>query len=148
MASSAAYGTLQVPEVFRALWPEVGSPGSIEPTATATLVVEQPASTDPWFPTLPIVVGGLLTVKEAATRLGVHENTIRNWAERGILKAVRLPGSGYRRMRAADVERVRQELLGQITSPIHASGSDIEPAPTSEKQDDDEGKQGLPHEGW
>jgi excisionase family DNA binding protein len=53
---------------------------------------------------------GLLSVRETARRLGVHENTVRNWTERGILHAVRLPHSGYRRFDAAEVERLAHEM--------------------------------------
>lgn len=45
----------------------------------------------------------LLSVRETARRLGVHENTVRRWADRGILDAVRLP-TGVRRLRADEVE--------------------------------------------
>ena len=51
-----------------------------------------------------------LNVRETARRLGVHENTVRNWAERGILRASRLPGSGYRRFAVEDVERLAREM--------------------------------------
>ena len=51
-----------------------------------------------------------LNVRETARRLGVHENTIRNWAERGILRASRLPGSGYRRFAVDDVDRLAREM--------------------------------------
>lgn len=51
-----------------------------------------------------------LNVREAARRLGVHENTVRNWADRGILRPIRLPGSGYRRFRADDIERIAREM--------------------------------------
>lgn len=56
----------------------------------------------------------LLNVRDTARTLGVHENTVRNWEERGILHAVRLPGSGYRRFAAADVERLRAEMFAQL----------------------------------
>jgi excisionase family DNA binding protein len=56
----------------------------------------------------------LLNVRDTARALGVHENTVRNWEERGILRAVRLPGSGYRRFSAADVKRVRMEMFEQL----------------------------------
>lgn len=46
-----------------------------------------------------------LTVREAARRLGVHENTIRRYADRGLIRAVRLP-SGVRRIQRDDVERL------------------------------------------
>ena len=55
-----------------------------------------------------------LNVRETARRLGVHENTVRNWEKRGLLRAIRLPGSGYRRFRVEDVERLRQEMLTQL----------------------------------
>ena len=56
----------------------------------------------------------LLNVRETAQALGVHENTVRNWEERGILRAVRLPGSGYRRFSAHDVERLRAEMFEHL----------------------------------
>ncbi|HLY49006.1 MAG TPA: MerR family transcriptional regulator [Solirubrobacteraceae bacterium] len=56
----------------------------------------------------------MLSVRETARRLGVHENTVRNWQKRGLIRAVRLPGSGYRRFSADDVERMRQEMLTQL----------------------------------
>ena len=56
----------------------------------------------------------LLNVRDTARMLGVHENTVRNWAERGILRAVHLPGIGYRRFAAADVERLRAEMFEQL----------------------------------
>jgi excisionase family DNA binding protein len=51
-----------------------------------------------------------LSVRETARRLGVHENTVRNWANRGILRPLRLPGSGYRRFDAAEVDRVARQM--------------------------------------
>lgn len=48
----------------------------------------------------------LLNVRETARRLGVHENTVRNWARRGVLPEARVPGSRFHRFRAADVERL------------------------------------------
>ena len=56
----------------------------------------------------------LLNVRDTARALGVHENTVRNWEERGILRAVRLPGSGYRRFSVQDVERIRAEMFEQL----------------------------------
>jgi excisionase family DNA binding protein len=50
----------------------------------------------------------LIGTREAARRLRVHENTIRNWADTGVLPcARRLPGSRFRRFRIADVEALR-----------------------------------------
>jgi excisionase family DNA binding protein len=56
----------------------------------------------------------LLNVRDTARALGVHENTVRNWAARGVLRAVRLPGSGFRRFAVADVERLRAEMFDQL----------------------------------
>jgi excisionase family DNA binding protein len=60
----------------------------------------------------------LLNVRATARALGVHENTVRNWEERGILRAVRLPGSGYRRFSAQDVERLRTEMFEQFAPAV------------------------------
>ena len=46
------------------------------------------------------------TLKRAAQTLGVHEQTLRNWEERGLIRMVRLPGSHYRRVPAAEVKRL------------------------------------------
>lgn len=51
----------------------------------------------------------LMQVREAARALGVSENTIRRWEERGLIPAVRLP-SGIRRFRRADVESARARM--------------------------------------
>ncbi len=55
-----------------------------------------------------------LNVRETAKQLGVHENTVRNLEKRGLLQAARLPGSGFRRFRKADVDRMRDEMLSQF----------------------------------
>jgi len=52
----------------------------------------------------------LMQVRQAARTLGVHENTVRRWEERGLLQAVRLP-SGVRRFRAEDVEAMRAQMF-------------------------------------
>jgi len=55
-----------------------------------------------------------ITVREAARRLGVHENTIRNWQRRGIIgRSIVLP-SGIRRFSAEDIERMRSEMWSQF----------------------------------
>jgi Helix-turn-helix domain len=56
----------------------------------------------------------LLNVRDTARALGVHENTVRNWEARGILRAVHLPGSGFRRFATQDVERLRAEMFEQL----------------------------------
>ncbi|GAB3080982.1 hypothetical protein GCM10027053_51870 [Intrasporangium mesophilum] len=52
-----------------------------------------------------------VNVRTAARVLGVHENTIRNWCDSGVIRGVvHLPGSGFRRIQWAEVERLRREL--------------------------------------
>ena len=53
-----------------------------------------------------------LNVRETADRLGVHENTVRNWADRKVLRGIKLPGSGFRRFPREEIERMREEMLG------------------------------------
>jgi len=48
-----------------------------------------------------------LSVREAGRRLDVHENTVRNWAAKGILRSARAPGARFHRFDPAEVERVR-----------------------------------------
>jgi transposase-like protein len=55
-----------------------------------------------------------LNVRQTARRLDVHENTVRNWEERGLLRAIKLPGSGYRRFDVAEVERLRAQMLNDL----------------------------------
>jgi excisionase family DNA binding protein len=52
-----------------------------------------------------------MNVRETAEHLGVHENTVRNWESRGVLRGFKLPGSGFRRFCREDVERMRREML-------------------------------------
>jgi excisionase family DNA binding protein len=54
-------------------------------------------------------VAELMQVREAAKALGVSENTIRRWEERGLIPAVRLP-SGVRRFRRADIEAAQERM--------------------------------------
>ena len=53
-------------------------------------------------------------IVEIIRKLGVHENTVRNWEARGLLRAVHLPGSGFRRFAPHDVERLRAEMFEQL----------------------------------
>ena len=52
----------------------------------------------------------LITVRAAARGLGVHENTVRRWEEKGLIPAVRLP-SGVRRFRSEDVLALRSQMF-------------------------------------
>lgn len=47
--------------------------------------------------------------REASHRLGVHPNTLRNWADEGYLRVERLP-TGFRRIPASEVERLEKQM--------------------------------------
>jgi len=51
-----------------------------------------------------------LTLKPAAQELGVHQQTLRAWEKRGLIRMVRLPGSRYRRVPVEEVERLKCEM--------------------------------------
>ena len=51
----------------------------------------------------------LLTINEAARRLDVHQNTLRSWADKWLVRHVKLP-SGYRRFTIDEEARLRQEM--------------------------------------
>lgn len=59
---------------------------------------------------------GFLNVRETAQRLGVHENTVRNWVRAGILQSARIPGSQFHRFDARDVERLAQQRGATVSS--------------------------------
>lgn len=52
----------------------------------------------------------LMSVRASARGLGVHENTLRRWEEKGLIRAVRLP-SGVRRFRSEDVLALRRQMF-------------------------------------
>jgi MerR family regulatory protein. len=71
---------------------------------------------------MPIGVGRRaehVTVREAARLIGVHENTLRNWEEKGILRAVHLPGSGFRRIPSSEIDRIRAEMWRDLPAEDH-----------------------------
>jgi excisionase family DNA binding protein len=53
--------------------------------------------------------GQWLTVKEVAKRLSVHPDTIRRWAEAGLIKCVRHPINNYRLFLMADLKSREKE---------------------------------------
>lgn len=55
----------------------------------------------------------LMNVRQTAAELGVHENTVRNWEEKGLLRGIRLPGSNFRRFPREEIARMRKEMFEQ-----------------------------------
>lgn len=51
----------------------------------------------------------LLTISQAAARLGVHQDTLRAWADKGLVPVIKTP-TGYRRFDPDVIERVREEM--------------------------------------
>ena len=48
----------------------------------------------------------LLTLKQTCELLQVHPNTLRQWDEKGILKAIRFGARKDRRYRKEDIEKL------------------------------------------
>ncbi len=51
----------------------------------------------------------MIGLTEAARLLGVHQNTLRNWSDKGLIAHLRLP-SGHRRFERQEVDRLRDEM--------------------------------------
>jgi diguanylate cyclase (GGDEF)-like protein/excisionase family DNA binding protein len=54
----------------------------------------------------------LVTLREATEALGVSANTVRRWADRGLIGTERTRG-GHRRFRAVDISAIHQERRGR-----------------------------------
>lgn len=51
----------------------------------------------------------LLTISQAADMLGVSVGTLRSWADKGLIKMIRLP-SGYRRFTVEEIDETRRQM--------------------------------------
>ena len=67
-------------------------------------------------PRLPPAPPSLMTVAQAARLLGVHPNTLRSWADKGMVPVVMLP-NGYRRFAFEEIEQVRRAMGLDRTDP-------------------------------
>jgi excisionase family DNA binding protein len=61
-------------------------------------------------------------VREAARRLGVHENTLRRWEQSGLIHAVKLP-TGVRRFREEDVQKLYEDMHRDVDDAADDSSS-------------------------
>jgi len=52
----------------------------------------------------------LLTMREAARFLHVHENTLRRWCDQGVITAFRVGSRGDRRFVETDLENLKKRL--------------------------------------
>jgi excisionase family DNA binding protein len=48
----------------------------------------------------------MLTLSEAASALGIHQNTLRKWGQKGVIKVYRVGARGDRRFRLADIDKL------------------------------------------
>jgi len=64
-------------------------------------------------------VNQLLTISQAAKRLGVHQKTLRAWADKGLVAHVKTP-TGYRLFDSADLDRLQQEMRVEPDAKIAA----------------------------
>ena len=58
----------------------------------------------------------MLTVREVAHILNIHENTVRRWSNCGILRALRIGPRGDRRF--------EQRQIGRVLSELHSNNGD------------------------
>jgi len=118
MASRTATEDIQIASAFRELLDSPEFLGEAElPLVWPSRVASNTAGLE------------LLNIREVAARLSVHENTVRNWIQKGFLRAARLPGSGYRRVPVVEVERLRQGAYGNLapmnTGPVIETPADL-----------------------
>jgi excisionase family DNA binding protein len=52
----------------------------------------------------------MLTVREVSALLHVHPNTLRRWADKGIIKSFCITTRGDRRFMSRDIERFLAEM--------------------------------------
>jgi excisionase family DNA binding protein len=73
------------------------------------------------------LVPATLPISEAAERLGVHENTVRNWIDQGLLDGYRTP-TGRRKLRLDSVERLEREMFGAPSPGVELREPKVAPA--------------------
>lgn len=80
----------------------------------------------------------VVSIRAAARRLQVHENTIRNWIERRIIGAIKLP-TGIRRIPESEVARLEREMFA-----VPTSLPEDKPVPAPEKWGREDGLNSYP----
>lgn len=52
----------------------------------------------------------MMTIAKAAKEIGVHQQTLRSWVDKGLVPCTRLP-SGYRRFTDEQIAEIKQKML-------------------------------------
>jgi excisionase family DNA binding protein len=63
----------------------------------------------------------MLTVRDVAQLLNIHVNTVRRWADHGILRAYRITSRGDRRFKREDISHFLYALNNNGGDPQKAS---------------------------
>lgn len=63
------------------------------------------------IPPLPEQSDILLTIEQAASLLGVHQQTLRNWEKQGKIHPIRPATGGHRRYKQDEVNAIRKSLM-------------------------------------
>jgi excisionase family DNA binding protein len=80
-----------------------------------------------------------IPISVAAERLGVHENTVRNWIDRGLLDGYLTP-TGRRKLRLTSVERLEREMFGFPSPAVEMTEPTPAPPPSDEQREYAQGK--------
>jgi excisionase family DNA binding protein len=67
-----------------------------------------------------VSAGKLLVITEAAAMLGVHQNTLRRWANAGKVPYIRLP-SGQRRWTVEQIDQIKRTMLIEEAGALDAA---------------------------
>ena len=67
----------------------------------------------------------IVTIKEAASMLGVTPLTLRNWDKNGKLTAVRHPMNNYRVYKREDIEQLIKDISENKIAPVVSSKKKI-----------------------
>ena len=63
----------------------------------------------------------MLTVRDVSRILNIHVNTVRRWADQGILRAYRITNRGDRRFKKEDIDHFLDEINNNGGDPHKAS---------------------------
>jgi helix-turn-helix protein len=80
-----------------------------------------------------------IPISIAADRLGVHQNTVRNWIDRGLLDGYLTP-TGRRKLRLDSVERLEREMFGFPSPAVEITEFDETPPQSDQPREYAQGR--------